>query len=182
MNLPGTAVRVVRTGTLPIGIASPAFRQTRVTTALITQPGATLDERARNEHHCKTRPYSRGPRRFNYHAEFLPRFAHESYFWIHGFPLESNPPRDSRCDSSRTMSRGASVPLFSLPPIGPIDRPCLEKLMPLPFRIARSQDFSQTRWASSMPATNEAAGRCRSTPGTGRLLLLRRPDSGIRFG
>ncbi len=25
--------------------------------------------------------------------------------------LESNPPRDSRCDSSRTMSRGASAPL-----------------------------------------------------------------------
>src|SRR5215469_7130038 len=46
--------------------------------------------------------------------------------------LESNSPRDSRRDSSRTMSRGAHAPLsFSLSlgeinHIGPIDRPCLE--------------------------------------------------------
>ena len=64
--------------------------------------------------------------------------------------LESNSPRDNRCDSSRTMGKGVAVwsrPFYDesswptngrqhpalnldrfLPTIGPIDRPCLGKL------------------------------------------------------
>src|SRR5689334_20607567 len=70
--------------------------------------------------------------------------------------LESNSPRDNRCDSSRTMERAWPLvaPLFdesSRPtngrrhpalnlrwvsaPIGPIDRPCLGKLNRLRRRI-----------------------------------------------
>jgi hypothetical protein len=62
MNLPGTRVRVVRTGTLPIGIASLALRQARVTTVLITQPGATLENGLERSTTANS-AYSRGPRR-----------------------------------------------------------------------------------------------------------------------
>ena len=87
---------------LPIGIASLVFWRTNVATVLITQPGATLDERAQNEHYCRLGLQPRAPAS-HYGPEFLPRFAQES----NGPTLESNLPRDSGCDSSRTMSRGA---------------------------------------------------------------------------
>jgi hypothetical protein len=40
--------------------------------------------------------------------------------------LESNSPRDNRCDSSWTMSDGRFGALFFQKTIGPIDRPCLK--------------------------------------------------------
>ena len=112
-------------GTLPIGIASRAIRRTCVTTVLITRSGATLDDRAQNEHHCKLGLQPRAPAP-HYGAQFLSRFAHESLapHW------RATRRGITGCDSSRTMTKGgASAPLFAVRDrnhIGPIDRPCLK--------------------------------------------------------
>ena len=101
----------MKTSTLPIGIASPAFRRARVTTVLITQPGATLDERARNEHHCIAGLQPLDPASY-YGALFLPRFDHKSqlFYVSDSWPSTGEQPDRGIAGrhSSRTMSRAHS--------------------------------------------------------------------------
>jgi hypothetical protein len=92
--------------------------------------------------------------------------------------LESNSPRDNRCDSSRTMGKGVAVwsrPLFRIieadqreaalspqpvmfsAPIGPIDRPCLGKLNRLRRRIVLPTLSRPAQTASNvLPMSQEA--------------------------
>jgi hypothetical protein len=81
---------------------------------LITQPGATLDERAQNEHHCRLGLQPRAPAP-HYGPEFLPRFAHESYGptleTIRREPLLSNLPVAllTGCDQDTEVARASAL-------------------------------------------------------------------------
>jgi hypothetical protein len=111
---------------------------------LITQPRATLDERAQNEHHCRLGLQPRAPAP-HYGPEFLPRFTHESY----DPTLASNPLRNSRSELVATMSRACFLPARSVNWPGP-DR----NAVPRPR-------FYSNRFATANRMKNEGAPRMR---------------------